>query len=109
MAVENLTRENFEKEALGSKVPIIIDFYADWCGPCKMLKPIFEKVSEDFKGRLLFKRLDTESEELIAMRFGIQGIPALVVMDGKKEVGRIVGYMGEEQLKSKINEILEKI
>jgi thioredoxin 1 len=109
MAVKNLTRENFEDEALNSEVPVIIDFYADWCGPCNMMKPVLEKVSEDFKGKLNFKRLNTENEEMIAMKFGIQGIPSLVVLNNKKEVGRIVGYMGEEQLKSKINEILEKI
>ncbi|MCR4327114.1 MAG: thioredoxin [Nanoarchaeota archaeon] len=109
MIVKNLTMENFQEEVLESEVPVIIDFYADWCGPCKMLKPVFEKISEEYKGRLNFARLNTENEEMIAMQFEIQGIPALVIVNGKKEVGRIVGYMGEEQLKSRIDHFLEKI
>ena len=109
MTVKDLTLSNFEEEIVNEKLPVIIDFYADWCGPCQMMKPVFASLSEEYENKLKFMKLDTQAEEGLAMKFGIQGIPALILVKEQKEVGRIVGYMGEDQLKAKINEILERI
>lgn len=109
MTVKNLTLSNFEEEVVRESLPVIIDFYADWCGPCQMMKPVFADLSEEYEGKLKFMKLDTQAEEGLAMKFKIQGIPALVLVKGLKEVGRIVGYVGEDQLRIKINEILGKI
>ncbi|HKL23418.1 MAG TPA: thioredoxin [Candidatus Nanoarchaeia archaeon] len=108
MTVKDLTLDNFEEEVINSELPIIIDFYADWCGPCQMMKPVFAGLSEEYEGKLKFMKLDTQSEEGLAMKFGIQGIPALVLLKDQKEIGRIVGFMGEDQLRGKIDEILGK-
>jgi thioredoxin-like negative regulator of GroEL len=73
------------------------------------MKPVFASLSEEYGGKLKFMKLDTQTEEGLAMKFGIQGIPALVLVKGLKEVGRIVGYIGEDQLRAKIDGILDRI
>ena len=106
MALTKLTRENFKKEVLESKTPVIIDFFADWCGPCKMMAPVVEKLSNEYTGKLKFCKLNTDEAQEIASSFEIQGIPALVVVSNGKELGRIVGFVPESTLKKKIDEII---
>ncbi len=107
--VTELTLNNYEEEVVNSDVPVIIDFFADWCGPCQMMSPVFESVSKDYEGKLKFLKLDTQSEQGLAMKFGIQGIPAFVMVHDGEEVGRIVGYMPEDMFKAKIDEILNRL
>jgi len=107
--IKELTVDNFEEEVINSKTPLIIDFFADWCGPCQMMKPVFASVSEEYTGKLKFLKLDTQSESGLAAKFGIQGIPAFVILNNGKEVGRIVGYMDEDNFKSKIDSVLSQL
>lgn len=106
--VKELTLGNFEEEVINSDLPIIIDFYADWCGPCQMMKPVFESVSKSYAGKLKFLKLDTQEEAGLSMRFHVQGIPTFVLVKDGREIGRIVGYMNEDNFKEKINQILNE-
>ena len=103
--VTELTADSFKKEISG-QIPIIIDFWASWCGPCKMLAPIFEDVSKDYAGKLRFAKISTEDYPQIAEQHDITGIPCLIVFKNGKEVDRIIGFSPKPALKQKIDMVL---
>ena len=104
-----LNNENFEQEVNKSDIPVIIDFFADWCGPCKMMAPEYEALSKEYEGKLKFAKLNTDDFPDLASKFNIEGIPCLIITKQGKEVDRILGFMPKDILKVKIDEILEKI
>lgn len=109
MALIHLNSKNFEKEVQESDSPVIIDFWAPWCGPCQMMGPVFEELSKNYEGKLKFIKLNTDEEQELSEQFSIQGIPCLIITNKGKEVNRIVGFAAKEELKQKIDSILEKI
>lgn len=110
MPLIHLTNENFDKEVLKSKTPVIVDFWAEWCPPCRALGPVFEELSNDkaYAGKLKFGKLDTEEAPEIASQYGIMSIPALLVFGDGQVKGNIVGAVPKDELKKKIDEILKK-
>ena len=107
--VTELNKENFGKEVKESETPVIVDFWASWCGPCKMMAPVFEEVSKDYEGKLKFAKVNTEENQELASENGIMSIPCLIVFNQGKEVDRIVGFKQKEDLKGSIDSVLGKI
>lgn len=92
MAEIKLTTDNFENEALKSELPVLIDFWATWCGPCMMLSPIIEEVAKETEGKVKVCKVNVDDEPALASAFGITSIPTLVVMKDGKTVKQAVGY-----------------
>jgi thioredoxin 2 len=90
--------ESFDAVVRGTQVPVLVDFYADWCGPCKALAPMVDELAHARAGELLVLKLDTDKSPGISERYGIRGIPTLIVFRGGKEVGRHVGMATRPQL-----------
>lgn len=101
----HLDRDNFEKEVLKSDKLVLVDFWAEWCGPCKMLGPIFEKVSKEFPN-IQFAKLNVQDNQELAQKYDVMGIPCMIFFDKGKEKGRITGYTPEEKLREKIKELI---
>ena len=97
---------NFQKEVLESTMPVLVDFWASWCMPCRMLAPTIERLAKENQGKLKVCKLNTDENQNIAAQYGIQGIPTLIVFKEGKEVGRTVGVMPKEKLQEKLNPIL---
>jgi len=103
--------KNFKSDVLNSKTPVLVDFYADWCGPCRMLGPVLEELSEDkdFNGKLKFAKLNTEEHPELAEQFHVQGIPCLIFIQNGKEATRVVGFAPKPVMKAKIQSALDSI
>jgi thioredoxin 1 len=109
MTVKEINKNNFQEEIVKSEIPVIIDFWSPFCGPCLMMAPVFEELSPDYEGKLKFTKINTDDESELTNQFQIQGIPCLIVSKEGKEVDRIVGFAPKEVLKQKIDTILERL
>lgn len=94
----NLNSENFEKEVLNSDKPVLVDFYADWCGPCKMMAPIIEEIAEELKEKAKVGKINVDANQELAMEYGVMSIPTLIIFRDGKEVKRFVGLRDKNEL-----------
>ena len=101
-----LTDQNFSAEVLKSKIPVLVDFWAEWCGPCRMLGPVVEKIAKDYAGKLKVGKLNVDENPEVPGQFGIQGIPTIMIFKNGEMVKRIVGFQPEDRIKGEIDSIL---
>ncbi len=105
--VSSVTDQTFDAEVLKATTPVLVDFWAIWCGPCKMIAPIVEEIAGEYSGKLKVLKLDVDENGGVAARYSIMSIPTLGVFQGGQLVERIVGYMPKEQLKKRIDAALK--
>ena len=98
-----VTEKSFETEVVQSGVPVLVDFWAEWCGPCRMIAPIVEEFARDYEGKLKVAKVDVDENQGLAMRFSIMSIPTLGVFKGGKLIERIIGYMPKAELKRRLD------
>lgn len=101
-----VTNENFTQEVLEEKVPVLVDFYADWCMPCKMFAPILMDVAEEYEGKLKIVKLNVDQAPDLAMKYAVRGVPTVKLFDAGEEKDGFVGAMSREELEDWINERL---
>lgn len=105
----NVTDDAFEKAVLKSEVPVLVDFWAPWCGPCKMVEPILNKFASEYAGKLLVTRVNTNENSKWATEYGIQGIPTILFINGGKVLHRQVGAVPEIYLREIVDTMLNTV
>ncbi len=105
----HVTDAEFEKTVLSSSVPVLVDFWAAWCGPCRMIAPYVEELAKDYGDKALIAKMDTDANPQVPMKYGIMGIPTLIIFKNGKEVDRMVGVPRRpgEILRSKMDAVLK--
>ncbi|MEE9289131.1 MAG: thioredoxin, partial [Bacteroidota bacterium] len=97
-----ITDANFEQEVLKSNLPVLIDFWAEWCAPCRMIGPIVEEIAKEYDGKLKVGKLDVDSNPQVSMKYGVRSIPTLLVFRDGRVVEQIIGAVPKHQLVDKI-------
>ena len=92
MAEVVITENNFQQEVLDSTLPVLVDFWATWCGPCRMIAPILSEIAEENEGKILVAKVNVDEEEELAVQFRVSAIPTILVFKGGQAVNQIVGY-----------------
>ncbi len=93
-----VTSENFEQEVLKSDIPVLVDFWASWCGPCKMMAPVVEKIADEMQGKAKVCKVNVDEEEDLAMQYGIMSIPTFLIFKDGKVVNSTIGVQDKEEI-----------
>ena len=100
------TADNFESEVLKSEVPVLVDFYADWCGPCKAMAPVVDALAGEYEGKAKVGKINTDENQDVAMEYGVMSIPTFIVFKGGKAVKKMIGMQDKRTLVAALEEAL---
>ena len=99
--VYTFTAENFEAEVLNSSIPVFVDFYADWCGPCKMMSPVIHKLGDEYEGKINVGKINVDENAELAMKYGVMSIPNMKFFKGGQVVDEVIGAVPKPAMKQK--------
>lgn len=98
----NITKSNFDSEVISSNIPVLVDFWAPWCGPCRMLSPVLEELGNELKDQVKIVKINVDEEPELASRFGIMSIPTVIAFKEGKAVSKVIGFRAKEDFKNMV-------
>lgn len=104
--IQAVTKDNFDNEILKAQIPVVVDFYADWCGPCKMMSPLMEKLSGEYEGKVKFCKVNVDDEEELTIQNSVQSIPLFVLYKDGQVIDKAVGARAEDEMREFISKAL---
>jgi thioredoxin 1 len=106
--ITNVDHDSFQKAVLDSQKPVLVDFWAQWCGPCRTVAPIIEELAKEYKGKVEFAKINVDEVPFVASKYGVMSIPTLMIFKGGKPVQHAIGYQPKDQLKKLLDGVLAK-
>lgn len=106
MGITHITDSNFKNEVLKADLPVVVDIYATWCGPCKIVAPVLEELSKEYAGKIKIGKLDVNENPAIPSNYGIMSVPTLIFFKAGEIVDQVSGALNKQQLKNKIDQVL---
>lgn len=107
MSIDNIKDADFEEKVLKAQSPVLVDFWAPWCGPCRMAEPVLEELSEDYKGKVEILKLNVDENQDMPSKYGVMSIPTTIMFKSGEEMGRQVGFLGKQGFENLIKKALE--
>ena len=107
MELIHFTDANFDESVLKAEKPVLVDFFADWCGPCRMVAPVIEEMAKTYDGKMIVGNVDVDANSGVASKYGVMSIPTVIMFNGGKEIARQVGFGGKEVYEEMVKKVLK--